>query len=64
MTSWSVPTMKCLLTTAGMEKMLEWLALVSNFVLNHHCPKTYTTLVHNTCTFPNCTSKLINNIFI
>ena len=51
MTSWSVPTMKCLITTAGMVKMLEWLALVSNFVLNHHCPKIRTTLVHNTCMY-------------
>ena len=51
MTSWSVPTIKWLITTAGMEEMLEWLALVSNFVLNCHCPKTCTTLVHNTCMY-------------
>ena len=51
MTSWSVPTMKCLITTAGIEMMLEWLALVSNLVLNLNCPKTCTTLVHNTCMY-------------
>ena len=46
--------MKCLITTVAMKKMPEWLALVSNFVLNHHCPKIHTTLVHNTYLTNTC----------
>ena len=58
--------MECLITTATMNMMLECLALVSNFVLNHHCPKTCTTLIHNTCMymyFSQFHSKLVSQLF-
>ena len=49
--------MKCLITTVTMKNMLEWLALVSNFDLNHHCPKIHTTLVHNTYLTHTCVHR-------